>query len=84
MVEQMLPKIYEHRKKYLSQKVNLKNIYIYIYLAFPGKTIVEYAQLKFTVLKARSWRAVKAKVHNPIVNEKKKKKEYIENYDCDG
>ena len=37
------------------------------------KTIVEDAQRKFTVLKARSWRVVEAKVHNLTVNEKNKK-----------
>ena len=35
--------------------------------------MVEDAQWKFSVLKARSWRVVKAKVHNLIVNERKKK-----------
>ena len=30
------------------------------------KAIVEDVQHKFTILKARSWRVVKAKVHKPI------------------
>ena len=42
-------------------------------LTVPGKTMVEDAQRKFTILKARYWRVVKAKVHNLIVNERKKK-----------
>ena len=42
-------------------------------LTVPGESMVEDAQLKFSVLKARSWRVVKAKVHNLIVNERKKK-----------
>ena len=42
-------------------------------LTVPGKSMVEDAQRKFSVLKARSWRVVKAKVHNLIVNERKKK-----------
>ena len=39
----------------------------------PGKSMVEDAQRKFSVLKARSRRIVKAKVHNLTVNERKKK-----------
>ena len=42
-------------------------------LTVPGKNMVEDAQRKFSVLKARSLRVVKAKVHNLIVNERKKK-----------
>ena len=42
-------------------------------LTVPGKSMVEDAQRKFTVLNARSWRVVKAKVHNLIVTERKKK-----------
>ena len=42
-------------------------------LTFPGNTIVEDTQGKFNVLKACSWRIAKAKVHNLIVNERKKK-----------
>ena len=41
-------------------------------LTVPGMSMVENAQRKFSVLKARSWRVVKAKVHNLIVNERKK------------
>ena len=41
-------------------------------LTVPGKTMVEDAQRKFSVLKARSWRVVKAKVHNLIINERNK------------
>ena len=37
-------------------------------LTVPGKTMVEDAQRKFSVLKARSWKVVKAKVHNLIIN----------------
>ena len=42
-------------------------------LTVPGMSMVEDAQRKFSVLKASSWRVVKAKVHNLIVNERKKK-----------
>ena len=42
-------------------------------LTVPGMSMVEDARRKFSVLKARSWRVVKAKVHNLIVNERKKK-----------
>ena len=41
-------------------------------LTVPGKTIVEDAQQKFTILKACSWRVVKGIVHNLIVKERKK------------
>ena len=57
-----------------------KNIYLkelfqkYIYIQpFPEKNIVENAPRKFTVLKARSGRIVKANVHNLVVNKRKKK-----------
>ena len=39
--------------------------------------MVEDAQRKFSVLKARSWRIVKVKVHNLIVNERKKNRNII-------
>ena len=42
-------------------------------LRVPGTSMIEDAQHKFTALKARSWRVVKAKVHNLIVQERKKK-----------
>ena len=42
-------------------------------LTVPGKAVVKDAQRKCTVLKARSWNVVKAKVHNLIVNQRNKK-----------
>ena len=55
------------------------NIYIYIYIVtIQGKTMVEDAQRKFTVWKARSWRVFKPKVHNLIVNETKEKLEILQ------
>ena len=42
-------------------------------LTVPGKAVVKDAQWKCTVLKARSWSVVKAKVHNLIVNQRNKK-----------
>ena len=43
----------------------------YIYIV-QRKPMVEDAQQKFTVGKARSWEVFQAKVHNLIVQEKKK------------
>ena len=41
-------------------------------LRVPGTSMIEDAQHKFTVLKARFWRIVKDKVYNLIVKERKK------------
>ena len=55
--------------------ISAVNSYLKTYissLTVQGKAMVEDAQRKFTVWKARSWRIFKAKVHNLIVNEKRK------------
>ena len=37
----------------------------------PGRTMIEYSQRKFSILKERSWRIIKAKVSNLIKDCKK-------------
>ena len=58
----------------IGRNICIKELFLKKYIKpFPGKTIVEDAQRKFTALNARSWRVVKAKVHDLIFNERKKK-----------
>ena len=41
----------------------------------PGRTMIEDSQRRFSVLKQRSWRIIKAKVNNLIVNDRRKNTE---------
>ena len=37
----------------------------------PGRTMIGDSQRKFSILKKRSWRIIKAKVNNLIINDRK-------------
>ena len=41
----------------------------------PGRTMIEDSQRRFSVLKQRSWRIIKAKVNNLIINDRRKNTE---------
>ena len=65
-------------KSWMSEKLSViqsyvkSNIKIHV---LPGRSMVEDSQRRFSVLKQRLWRIIKAKVNNLIINDRRKNTE---------